>query len=168
MEQMQALQEERWFFFFFCFRIKLGLLTLPLSCLHIHKHQAPYPQMVPCDDMEGQGYWLCSSHCSSCLSIVSVHLFWLCLLYLLGAVCNLLLHAVPPLWMFRSTLPVLHFLIWVSYGPAHRYLSCANPGAVNTHYSPKPFYLAVLSGVPMLTFPFSLHLCQLQVHYSSL
>lgn len=155
--------------FVFCFKIKLGLLTLLLSCLHIftstkvHIHQWFLVMIWKARDI---GFVV--------LTVPPVLAWWLwacfgcAFLYLLGAVKTLLLHPVPPLWTLRSTLPVLHFLVWVSYGAAHRYLSCANPGAVNTHCSPKTFYLAALSGVPMLIFPFSLHLCQLQVYYSSL
>lgn len=81
MEQIQTLQEGRGLlkFVLLCFKTKLGLLTLPVSSLHIHKRQAPYPGLsrVLCDDMGGQGYWLCSSHCFPCLSMVSVGLFWL-------------------------------------------------------------------------------------------
>lgn len=114
--------------------------------------QAPYPQVV----CPGFLVMIWKARDSGCVVLtVSPDLaWWVCacfgcaFLYLLGAVSSLLLHPVPPLWTFKSTLPVLGFLIWVSYGAAHRYLSCANPGAVNTYHSPKPLYLAVPSGVP--------------------
>lgn len=66
---------------------------------------------APCDDMEGQGYCLCSSPCFSCFSMVSVGLFWLCLFYLLGAVSNLLLHPVCE----PSGTHSLFFVFWFGF-----------------------------------------------------
>lgn len=169
MEQIQTLQEGRWFFF--CFRIKPGLLTLPLSCLQIHKHQAPYLQVV------SSGFlvmiWKARDIGFVVLivfPVLSAWWLWACFgcafLYLLGSVSNLLLHpGCEPLGT--------HSLFLVSWSgfPMELHidvLSCANPSAVNTHHSPKPFYLSVPPGAPMLIFLFSFHLCQLQVYYSSL
>lgn len=89
--------------------------------------------------MEGQGYLLCSFRCFSCLSMVSVGLFWLFLFVAVWSCQQFVAPSSPTSVNLSEHTPCSCFPVWVSCGAAHRYLSCANPGAVNTHHSPKPF-----------------------------
>lgn len=151
----------------FCFKIKPNLLILSVSYLHIHKHQDAYIQVLSPGflDMEFLSYLVL---------VVSPGFFsawWRCacfgcaFLYLLGAISNLSLHPVPPLWIIRNVLTVLCFLIWVSYGSPH---GCDNLGAVNTYHSQSHVIWRFLLVLPRSSFhSLSIH-ANCKVYYSSL